>query len=74
MSLLASWLSSPPPDAAIEIAPERVSAAALSRGIGLPCSLRGEALPKGAVIASLAAHNIIDRQAVAAAVGAVSAA
>ena len=29
MSLLASWLASPPPDAAIEIAPEAVSIAAL---------------------------------------------
>ena len=30
MSLLASWLASPPPDAAVEIAPTRVSAATMT--------------------------------------------
>jgi len=76
MSLLASWLASPPPDAAVEIAPERVSAAALvargSRGSGLAVrSYAVEPLPPGAVAASLASHNIVDHQAVTAAVRAV---
>jgi type IV pilus assembly protein PilM len=73
MSLLASWLASPPPDAAVEIAPERVSAAALvARGRGLAVqSYAVEPLPPGAVAASLASHNIVDHQAVTAAVRAV---
>lgn len=73
MSLLASWLASPLPDAAVEIAPERVSAASLvSRGTGLAVqSYASEPLPPGAVVASLASRNIVDPQAVAAAVRAV---
>jgi len=76
MSLLASWLASPPPDAAVEIAPERVSAAVLvdrgTRGAGLAVrSFASEPLPPGAVAASLAAHNILDHRAVTAAVRAV---
>ena len=35
MSLLASWLASSPPDAAVEIAPERVSAATMRAVIHL---------------------------------------
>src|SRR5688500_11685735 len=70
MSLLHSWLASPPPDAAVEIAPERVSAATLStRGARTVVqSYASEPLPHGAVVASLAASNIIDPAAVAAAV------
>ena len=73
MSLLASWLASPPPDAAVEIAPERVSAAVLvdrgTRGTHLAVkSYASEPLPPGAVVASLASHNILDHQAVTAAV------
>jgi Tfp pilus assembly PilM family ATPase len=73
MSLLASWLASPPPDAAVEIAPGRVSAAALvARGTGLAVqSYASEPLPPGAVAASLASHNILDHQAVTGAVRAV---
>ena len=76
MSLLASWLASPPPDAAVEIAPERVSAATLvargSRGARLAVrSCASEPLPPGAVVASLGSHNIVDREAVTAAVRAV---
>lgn len=76
MSLLASWLASPPPDAAVEIAPGRVSAAALvargSHGTGLAVrSYASEPLPSGAVAASLASHNIIDRPVVTSAVRAV---
>ena len=67
MSLLASWLASPPPDAAVEIAPERVSAASLaSRGTGMAVRAYAvESLPAGAVVPSLATHNLIIREAVA---------
>ncbi|MSO82671.1 MAG: hypothetical protein EXQ53_05195 [Acidobacteria bacterium] len=73
MSLLVSWLASPPPDAAIEIAPERVSAAVLvARGTNLAVrSYAVEPLPPGAVVAALSSHNIVDRQTVTAAVRAV---
>ena len=68
MSLLTSWLSSPPPDAAIEIAPARVSAAVLATRGGPPtmhaCAV--EPLPPGALVPSLASDNILDRGAVAA--------
>jgi hypothetical protein len=68
MSLIASWLASPPPDAALAIAPESVSIAMLgSRG---QPSIQGyaiEPLPPGAVVGSLTAHNIVDRPAVLAA-------
>ena len=67
MSLLASWLASPPPDAAIEIAPEAVSVAVLSSR-GAEASVQAYAsapLPSGAVAPSLLARNILDRAAVA---------
>jgi type IV pilus assembly protein PilM len=66
MSLFASWLASPPPDAAIEIAPESVSAAVIGAR-GKDAVVQGyasEPLPHGAVAASLTAHNILDRPAV----------
>lgn len=70
MSLLTSWLKSPPPDAAVEIGATRVAAAVLgSRGSAF--TLLGhavETLPAGAVAPSLAGHNIVDRGAVTAAV------
>lgn len=73
MSLLAKWLASPPPDAAVEIAPERVSAAAVSRGGsgGMALAVHAHAvepLPSGAVVPSLTSQNIVDPAAVAAAV------
>jgi len=74
MSLLATWLASPPPDAAVEIAPERVSAAAVvpgrgSRGAGLAFQAHAvESLPPGAVVPSLTSQNILDPTTVAAAV------
>src|SRR5688500_20118439 len=70
MSLLASWLASSPPDAAVEIAPERVSAATMSgRGTSLNVQSHAtEALQAGAVVASLGAHNIHERAAGTAAV------
>jgi Tfp pilus assembly PilM family ATPase len=71
MSPLNSWLASPPPDAAIEIAPERVSGATIpARGSSVQ-SHATEPLPPGAIVASLGAHNIVDATAVANAVRAV---
>jgi type IV pilus assembly protein PilM len=70
MSVIASWLASPPPDAALAIAPESVSVAVLGTRGPQP-AVQGyavEPLPAGAVVASLTAHNIIDRGAVVAAV------
>jgi type IV pilus assembly protein PilM len=63
MSLLSSWLASPPPDAAVEISPERVAVATMS-GRGSDLVVHGyasEPLPSGAVLPSLTAHNIVDR-------------
>jgi len=73
MSLLTSWLASPPPDAAVEIAPGRVSAASIvSHGAGAAVSSYAmEPLPPGAVLASLTSQNIADRAAVSRAVRAV---
>jgi type IV pilus assembly protein PilM len=70
MSLLASWLASPPPDAAVEIAPERVAAATITERSGgfVVSSYAVEALPPGAVLPALSGHNIADPSAVAAAV------
>ena len=73
MNLLASWLASPPPDAAVEIAPTHVSAATVDsrRSTGAGVTVRSyavEPLPPGAVTASLGSHNIVDRPAVTAAV------
>ena len=51
MSLLTSWLASPPLDAAIEIAPEAVSIAVLG-GRGQNAVVQGyavEPMPSGAV-------------------------
>jgi type IV pilus assembly protein PilM len=64
MSIFSSWLASPPPDAAVEIAPERISAATLaSRGSqSIITSYASQPLPTGAVIASLTSPNILDRR------------
>jgi Tfp pilus assembly PilM family ATPase len=69
MSLLASWLASPPPEAAVEITPVRVSAATVtSRRTQLAIqSYAVDGLPANAVSASLTTPNIIDRAAVTAA-------
>jgi type IV pilus assembly protein PilM len=66
MSFLTSWLASPPPDAAVEISSERVSAASVSsRGDELLVRAYAmEPLPPGAVVPSLTAQNIIDAEAV----------
>ncbi len=66
MSLLASWLASPPLDAAIEIAPEAVSIAVLG-GRGQNAFVQGyavEPMPAGAVVPSLTAANMPDRDVV----------
>jgi type IV pilus assembly protein PilM len=63
MSLLASWLASPSPDAAVEISPERVAVATMSaRGGDLVLhGYASEPLPAGTVVPSLTAHNVVDR-------------
>ena len=69
MSLLSSWLASPPPDAAVEISPERVAVASMA-GRGTDLVVHGyasEPLPPGTVVPSLTAHNLIDRPRVVAA-------
>jgi type IV pilus assembly protein PilM len=73
MSLFASWLASPPPDAAIEIAPERVSVAVVGDRSGRPVvqAHASEALPAGAVVASLTGSNIHNRTLVAGALRSV---
>jgi type IV pilus assembly protein PilM len=66
MSLLASWLASPPLDAAIEIAPEAVSIAVLG-GRGQNATVQGyavEPMPSGAVVPSLMSVNMPDRDVV----------
>ncbi|HXE80701.1 MAG TPA: pilus assembly protein PilM [Vicinamibacterales bacterium] len=68
MSLLASWLAAPPPDAAVEIAPEAVAVGVLGRTPGRggatldACAV--QPLPSGAVVASMTAPNVVDREAV----------
>ena len=73
MSLLAPWLARPPPDAAVEIAPTRVSAATMTsrRGQQAIQTYAVEALPENAVAASLTSQNVIDRGAVAASLRAI---
>src|SRR5512145_2178600 len=68
MSVLASWLASPPPDAAVEITPAWVSAATITSRRGGPAvqSYGVEGLPERAVVASLGSPNVLDRAAVAA--------
>src|ERR1041384_812080 len=66
MSILTSWLASPPPDAALELAPDSVSGAVVSaRGSGATVqSFAFEPLPSGALVPSLTAQNLVDRAAV----------
>lgn len=73
MSILSSWLASPPLDAAIEIAPDAVSIAVVASRAGR-LEVQGyavEPLPAGAVTPSLTEPNVVDRAAVS---GAISAA
>jgi Tfp pilus assembly PilM family ATPase len=64
--LFASWLTSPPPDAAVEITADRVSAAVIgSRGAETVVQAYAvEPLPAGALVPSLTAQNVIDREVV----------
>src|SRR4051812_21181896 len=69
MSLFSSWIASPPPDAAIQIATDRVAIAVVGeRGGSLVVqSYATEPLPPGTVSASLTSSNIHNRAAVVAA-------
>ncbi len=73
MSILTSWLASPPPDAALEIAPDSVSGAVVTaRGSEATVqSFAFEPLPPGALVPSLMGQNLVDRAAVVAAITAV---
>jgi type IV pilus assembly protein PilM len=66
MSLFSSWLASPPPEAAIEIAADHVSAAVIGeRGGSLVVQgYAAEPLPPGVVTPSLTATNIHNRSVV----------
>ena len=66
MSLFSSWIASPPPDAAIEIAADRVAVAVVGERSGglVVQSYASEALPAGAVVPSLTASNVHNRTAV----------
>jgi type IV pilus assembly protein PilM len=63
MTRLPSWFASPPPDAAVEIAAERVSAAIIGRRGGDATILAhaSEPLPAGVVTPSMIATNLHDR-------------
>ncbi len=64
--LFGSWLSTPPPEAAIEIAPEGVSIATLGGGARPSVhAFARQPLPPGAVMPSLTSQNIADGPAVA---------
>ena len=66
MSPAVSWLASPAPDAAIEIAAETVAVVAVSGRASDPNvqAYAFEELPAGAVVPSLSPHNVADRAAV----------
>lgn len=66
----ASWLSSPPPDVAVEITASAVTAVSLGRGAGTPVVSRQAtvSLPHSAVVPALNAQNVVNRLAVGEAV------
>ena len=70
MSLLPSFLSSPPPSVGVEIASDRITAVALGRqgSANTVAAYAVERLPAGAVTPSLNAINIHNEAAVAAAI------
>ena len=70
MTLLTRWLASPPPEAAVEIAADGVSVAVLGARGSEPVvqGFAGAALPPGALVPSLTAPNIVDREAVVGAI------
>ncbi len=72
MSALSRWTSladAPPPNAAVEIAARRVSAISLDTrsGRAVVAAHAAEALPEGALVPSLTAHNVRDDATVVAA-------
>jgi type IV pilus assembly protein PilM len=69
MTVFASWLGSPPPDAAVEISPERVAVATMASRGGefVVQGYASEPLPAGALAPSLTGHNVVDRPRVVAA-------
>jgi Tfp pilus assembly PilM family ATPase len=73
MKLFSSLRDSSGPSAAVEVAATRVSGASVEWRAGRPAIAAHaiEALPEGAVVSSLTAANLVDRAAVAAAVGRV---
>ena len=66
MSVLTSWLASPPPDAAVELATDSVTAATLgSRGSEAAVeAFAHESLPAGALTPTLMGSNVPNRAAV----------
>src|SRR5262245_10396940 len=73
MSVLTSWLASPAPDAAVELAADAVSAAVLGhRGSeAVVEAFAYEPLPAGALSPSLSGQNIANRGAVSSAIQSV---
>jgi type IV pilus assembly protein PilM len=70
---LQSWFTSPPPSIGVEIGAARVTAVAMTDQGGKPTvtAHATERLPAGALVPSLNHTNIVDREAVAGAVGRV---
>jgi Tfp pilus assembly PilM family ATPase len=66
MSPFASWIASPPPEAVVEIAADRVAVGVVSERSGglVVQSYAAEPLPSGAVVPSLTSSNIHNRAAV----------
>ncbi len=66
MSVLTSWLASPPPDAAVELATDSVAAATLGSRGSEPAveAFAQESLPAGALTPALMGSNVHDRAAV----------
>ena len=67
MSVFASWIAAPPPDAAVEIATDRVAVAVVGERSGglVVQSYAAEPLAPGMVVASLTSSNVHNRAAVA---------
>lgn len=72
MTALARWWASPPPTVGLELATTRVTAVAVNGG-GDPAvsTVASEPLPPGALVPSLTAENIVNREVVAQAVARV---
>lgn len=70
MSVLTSWLASPPPDAALELATDSVAGATLGSRGGESAveAFTHESLPAGALTPTLMGSNVHDRAAVVSAI------